>query len=137
MRWRTEVVAAYVLLGASTVVAQSSGTAATQNADAVINGETRQLDAKYTLNNEHYVDPDPSAQVDRILLYIKGDDAKRIYLSMAVQEQRVDCEGKPQNGFTRKVAGGFECYWSEKWGYSCSVGIMFDTGATVQAYVCD
>jgi hypothetical protein len=137
MRWRTDVVAAYVLLGTSTVVAQSSGTAATQNADAVTNGEFRRLDAEYALSNQHYVDPDPNAPIDRVRIYIKGEDAKRIYQSMVVQEQRVDCEGRPQDGYTRKVAGGFECDRSEKWGYTCSVAIMFDTGATEQAYVCD
>lgn len=137
MRWRTEVIAGCVLLGTSTAVAQSSGATATQNADAVINGESRQLDAEYTLSDRNYVDPDPNAPVDRIRLYIKGEDAKRIYQSMAVQEQRVDCEGRPQDGHTRKVAGGFECDRSEKWGYTCSVAIMFDTGATEQAYVCD
>ena len=135
---RTKVAAAILaLLWVADVAAQSNEVAVPQDANKVEDGEYRPLEAEYALSSQYYVDPLPNARIDRVRLYIKGEDAKRIYRSMAVPEQRVDCEGRPQENYTRKVAGGFECGGNEQKGYTCSVAIMFDTGATEQAYVCD
>ena len=135
---RTTVVAAIsTLFWFVEVSAQSNGTTAPQDPNAVIDGEYRPLGAKYALGSSYIIDPLPNAQIDHLRLYITGNDAKRIYRSMPVPELDLDCDGQSHDNYRRKVAGGLECEGSEQKGYVCTVAIKLDTGATNRAYACD
>lgn len=133
----TTVVAISTLLWCAEVAAQSNESAPPQDPNTVIDGEYRPLGARYALGSSTIIDPPPNARIDRLRLYITGNDAKRIYRSMPVPELSADCDGQSHDNYRRKVAGGLECEGSEQKGYVCTMAVTLDTGATTRAYACD
>lgn len=137
MQFTPIVVAISTLSWCADVAAQANESALPQDTDTVRDGDYRPLGARYALGSSTIIDPPPNARIDHLRLYITGNDAKRIYQSMPVQELNVDCDGQSHDNYRRKVAGGLECEGSEQKGYICTVAVTLDTGDTERAYACD
>ncbi|TQV73896.1 hypothetical protein FLL45_13610 [Aliikangiella marina] len=62
----------------------------------------------------------PDAEIPGVSLFITGKAAEKLYKELKVEPLRNECF---DDGTLTKYLGRFECSYSEKYQYSCSIGI--------------